>query len=141
MANLDLSTLLHAFAAMTAGGAAASGWTAAVIVANTAFDGLDHGRADRHLRKVLVATASFQAILMVASAGCAILSGAMAAFVTAIIVAFGFLSNIWTLAPRKDRAPEGLHKRNSTMRILAVSLSLVFTLVAAASALHAALGV
>jgi len=141
MANFDLSTVLHALAAMTAGGAAASGWTAAVIVANTAFDGLDHGRADRHLRKVLVATASFQAILMAAAAGCAILSGAMAAFVTAVIAALGFLSNMWTLAPRKDKAPEGLHKRNSTMRILAVSLTLIITVLAATSGVLAALGI
>lgn len=141
MANLELGTVLHAFAAMTAGAAAASGWTAAVIVANTAFDGLDHGRADRHLRKVLVATASFQAILMAAAAGCAILSGALAAFVAAVISALGFLSNMWTLAPRKDKAPDGLHKRNSTMRILAVSLTLIITLLAATSGVLASLGI
>jgi hypothetical protein len=141
MANLDLGTILHAASAMSAGGAAASGWTASVIVANTAFDGLDPGRADRHLRKVLVATASFQAILMAIAAGCAILSGATAAMVTAVIAALGFLSNMWTLAPRKDKAPEGLHKRNSTMRIIAVSLTLIITLVAATSGVLAALGI
>lgn len=136
----DLGALLHAIAAFAAGGAAASGWTASVIVANTAFDGLDHGRADRHLRKVLVATASFQAVLMGVAAGCAVLSGAITAFVTALIAALGFLSNMWTLSPRKDKAPEGLRKRTSTMRILAVSLTLIITCLAAASGVLAALG-
>jgi hypothetical protein len=137
----DLGAIFHAMAALFAGGAAASGWTAAVIVANTAFDGLDHGRADRHLRKVLVGTAGFQAGLLGLAAGCAVFSGAMAAFVCAAIAAVGFLSNMWTLAPRRDKAPEGLKKRSSTMRVVAVGLTLIITILAAVAGVLAALGV
>src|SRR4029077_20749901 len=100
----DLGTLFHALAAFAAGGAAASGWTASVIVANTAFDGLDHGRADRMLRKVLVATAGFQTMLLVGAAACALVVEAFAAGIVAAIAALGFFSNVWTLAPRKDKA-------------------------------------
>jgi len=137
----ELASILHAVAAMFAGAAAASGWTAAVIVANTAFDGLDHGRADRMLRKVIAATAGFQAALLGIAAGAALLSGARASGIVAAVAAFGFLSNIWTLAPRRDKAPEGLRKKNSTMRMVAVALTLIVTLVAVAAAVMAVLGI
>jgi hypothetical protein len=136
-----LVEILHAVGAMMAGGAAASGWTAAVIVANTAFDGLDHGRADRMLRKVIVATAGFQTALMGIAAACAFLSGAMAAAIVSVITALGFFSNVWTLAPRRDKAPEGLRKKNTTMRVVAVSLTLIMTLAALVAGVMVALGV
>lgn len=138
---MDLISLLHSLAALCAGGAAASGWTAAVIVANSAFDGLDHGRADRMLRKVLSATAGFQAALLGIATGAALLSNARAAAIVAGVAALGFLSNVWTLAPRRDKAPEGLKKRNSTQRIVAVALTLLMTMVALAAAIMAAFGI
>jgi len=138
----DLDPLFHAFAALFAGGAAASGWTASVIVANTSFDGLDHGRADRHLRQVLVASAGFQAALLGVAAGFAVMSGAMGAFITAGLAALGFLSNIWTLAPRRDKTPEGVKKRGgSRRRVLAVALTLMVTAVALTAAGLASFGV
>lgn len=137
----ELPPLLHAIAAMFAGGAAASGWTAAVIVANTAFDGLDHGRADRMLRKVIAATAGFQAALLGIATGAALLSGATAAGIVSAVAALGFLSNVWTLAPRRDKAPDGLRKKNSTMRVVAVALTLTVTLVSVAAAVMAATGI
>jgi hypothetical protein len=137
----EFARVLLAAAAGLAGGAAASGWTVAVIVANTAFDGLDHGRADRMLRKTLVATAGFQAALLGIAAGAAIIGGARAAGIVAIVAALGFLSNVWTLAPRRDKAPEGLRKKNSTMRVVAVALTLTVTLVAIAAAVLAVLAI
>jgi hypothetical protein len=137
----DLDPLFHAFSALFAGGAAASGWTASVIVANTSFDGLDHGRADRHLRQVLVASAGFQAALLGIAAGFAVMSGAVSAFITAGLAALGFLSNVWTLAPRRDKTPDGLKKRNSTRRMVAVALTLMMTAVALTAAVLAAFGV
>jgi hypothetical protein len=137
----EMALLLHSVAAMFAGGAAASGWTAAVIVANTAFDGLDHGRADRMLRKVISATAGFQAALLGIATGAALLSGATAAGIICAVAALGFLSNVWTLAPRRDKAPDGLRKKNSTMRVVAVALTLIVTLVSVAAAVMAAIGI
>jgi len=140
-ADMDLISLLHSLAALCAGGAAASGWTAAVIVANSAFDGLDHGRADRMLRKVLSATAGFQAALLGIATGAALLSNARAAAIVAGVAALGFLSNVWTLAPRRDKAPEGLKKKNSTQRIVAVALTLLMTMVALAAGIMAAFSI
>ena len=138
---MDLISLLHSLAALCAGGAAASGWTAAVIVANSAFDGLDHGRADRMLRKVLSATAGFQAALLGIATGAALLSNARAAAIVAGVAALGFLSNVWTLAPRRDKAPEGLKKKNSPQRIVAVALTLLMTMVALAAGIMAAFSI
>lgn len=135
----ELALLLTAAATFFAGGAAASGWTAAVIVANTAFDSLDAGRADRHLKRVIAATAGFQAVLMGLSASFSILSGAMAAFVVGLIAALGYLSNIWTLAPRREKTVPGARKRTTTQRIVAVALTLLVTAIALTSAVLAVL--
>jgi hypothetical protein len=138
----DWMPIFHAAAALLAGGAAASGWTASVIVANTAFDGLDHGRADRHLRAVIAGAAGFQAILLVTAAGFAILSGATAAFITALVAAAGFMSNVWTLSPRKTGTkPPGVREKRSTRRVVAVALTLLVTFVALTAGVLAAFGV
>lgn len=137
----DMQTILLAGAALCAGGAAASGWTAGVIVANTHFDGLDHGRADRMIRRVISATAGFQAALLGIATGAALLGGARAAAIVAAVSALGFLSNVWTLAPRKDKTPPGLKKRNSTQRIVAVALTLIMTIAALSAGVLAAFGV
>jgi hypothetical protein len=137
----DLLSILQSLAALCAGGAAASGWTAGVITANTAFDGLDHGRADRMLRKVITATAGFQAALLGIAAGAALLSNARAGAVICAIAAIGFLSNVWTLAPRREKNPPGLRKRHSTQRTVAVALTLIMTLTALAGGVIVAFGI
>jgi hypothetical protein len=124
----EMASILHAVAAMFAGGAAASGWTAAVIVANTAFDGLDHGRADRMLesdprprqasRRHCSASQPARRFFRAPAAG-----------IVCAVAALGFLSNVWTLAPRRDKARDGLKKKNTTMRVVAVALTLIVTLV------------
>lgn len=137
----DFTSIMLAAAALGAGGAASSGWTAAVIVPNTHFDGLDAGRADRMIRRVISATAVFQALLLGVAAGAALLGGARAAAIVSAICAVGFVSNVWTLAPRKDKTPPGLKKRNSTQRVVAVALTLMMTVAALAAAVLAAFGV
>lgn len=132
---------LLACAAMLSGGAAASGWTAAVIVANMAFDGLDAQRADRHLRRVLVGAAGFQALLAFAAGGTALLGGAIAAAVTAGVAGLGFLSNMWTLAPRKGKAPPGARRNEKARRAIAVSLTLTVTIAVLAAGVLSVLGI
>ena len=137
----DFTSIMLAVSALGAGAAASSGWTAAVIVPNTHFDGLDAGRADRMIRKVITATAGFQAILLGVAAAAALLGGARAAAIVAGICAVGFLSNVWPLAPRKEKAMAGVRKRTSTQRAVAVALTLIMTLAALTAALLAAFGV
>lgn len=138
---IDFALSVHGLAAVCAGAAAGSGWTGAVIVANTAFDGLDYGRADRHLRKLLTASAGFQAELLAIAAGLCLLSGATAGAVTALVGALGFISNMWTLAPRTEKHVPGAHRKLSSARIVAISLTLMMTLTAAAAGVLAAFGI
>jgi len=137
----DLPSIMLAAAALCAGGAAASGWTAGVIVANTNFDGLDAGRADRMLRKVITASAGFQALLLGACAGAALLGGARVAAIVAGFAALGFLSNIWTLSPRKGKTIPGARRRTSSQRVIAVALTLMMTAAALTAGVFAAIGV
>lgn len=136
----DPASILLSAAALCAGGAAASGWTAGVIVANTHFDGLDAGRADRMLRRVITASAGFQALLLGMCAGAALLGGARVAAIIAGFAALGFLSNIWTLAPRKDKTVPGVRKRTSAQRVVAVALTLMMTAAALTAGVFAAIG-
>lgn len=137
----EFSSILQAVAALSAGGAAACGWTAAVIVPNTAFDGLDHGRADRMIRRVISATAGLQALLLGIATGAALLGGARAAAIVAAVSAVGFLSNVWTLAPRKEKAMPGARKRTSSQRVVAVALTLIMTIAALTAGVLAVIGV
>ena len=137
----DFTSIMLAVAALGAGGAAASGWTAAVIVPNTHFDGLDAGRADRMIRKVISATAGLQALLLGVATGAALLGGARAAAIVSASCALGFLSNVWTLAPRKEKTVPGIRKRTSTQRAVAVALTLLMTVAALTAACLAAFGV
>jgi hypothetical protein len=93
------------------------------------------------LRKVLSATAGFQAALLGIAVGAALIGGARAAAVVSAVCALGFLSNVWTLAPRKDKMPDGVRKKNSTARVIAVALTLIMTLTALVAAVLAVLGI
>lgn len=135
----SIGNVFGALAAALAGGAAASGWTVAVIVANVAFDGLDYNRADRQLRRTLLVSSNFQAILLGVGSVFALLSGALASFIICLITALGFLSNVWTLAPRKGPRVTGVRENRKGKRIVAVSLTIIQTLVATLGAALAAL--
>ena len=138
----DWTNILHGVSAAFAGGAAASGWTVAVIVANVAFDGLDYNRADRQLRRVLLVSSNFQATLLGVAAVIGLVSGAIAAFVVSLITALGFLSNVWTLAPRK-KGPRvtGVRENRKGKRIVAVALTITLSLLAAMASVLAAVGI
>jgi hypothetical protein len=138
---MDFREVLAATAAIFAAGAASSAWTGAVIVANAAFDGLDAGRADRQLRRVIASAAGFQAGLLGVATGAALFAGARAAAIVAALTALGFLSNIWTLSPRKEKTMPGASKRTKSARMLAVSLTLIFMVAALTSAVLAVVGI
>ncbi len=138
----DFQGIMLGAAAALAGGAAASGWTCAVIVANVAFDGLDYNRADRQLRRTLLVASNFQAVLLGVAAVMALIGGAIAAFVTCLLTALGFLSNVWTLAPRQKRGRvTGMRENRKGKRLVAVALTLVMTIMATGAAILSAMGV
>jgi hypothetical protein len=81
------------------------------------------------------------AVLLLVAGGLAILGSALVAGIAALIAAFGFFSNRWTLANVKSSGSKKAdQKPGKTQRIVAVSLTLVFSAVAAVGAGFAMIG-
>ena len=108
-------------------------WIAAIVAPNTSFDRLDYSRADGHVRLLLINGSNHIAFVLLAASALAFLAGAVGAGIVGGLAAMGFFSNRWTLAARtkEERAPKGVRAREKTKRVVAVSLTLIFTLVAA----------
>lgn len=116
-------------------------WIVTIVAPNTSYDNLKEADADKHVRELLKAASDPIAVLLLVAAGLAILGGGLISGLAALIAAFGFFSNRWTLAQAPKRsADEGEKRVGKTRRILAVSLTLVFSLVALAAAIIAVLG-
>ena len=129
-------------AAVLLGLATGAGWVAAIVAPNCFYDGLDAGRADRQVRNLLKDVSTPTAFLLLAAGALGILGGAIGAGVCAILAALGFLTNAWTLKGfKRGEVPQGVKRRRSSQRIVAVGLTLLFTLVAAIGAVLAAVGV
>lgn len=107
-------------------------WIAAIVAPNTSYDRLDYSRADGHIRLLLVNSSGHVAFTLLAATALAFLAGAVGAGIVGGLAAAGFFSNRWTLAPRtkEERAPKGVRTREKTKRVVAVSLTLIFTLIA-----------
>lgn len=118
-------------------------WVAAIVAPNTSYDRLDYSRADGHVRLLLVNSSGHIAAACLAAAALAFLSGALGAGIVGGLGAAGFFTNRWTLAPRKkdEKAPPGRRARDKTKRVVAVSLTLIFTLVTVIAAGLAIAGV
>ena len=115
-------------------------WIAAIVSPNTSYDHLTAIQAEKHVRELLKSASDPIAVILLVAAGLAILGGATVSGILSLIAAAGFFSNRWTLASiksgdGKEEAP------GKTQRILAVSLTLLFGLAAAAAAILAVLGV
>ena len=116
-------------------------WIVTIAAPNASYDNLKEADADKHVRELLKATSDPIAVLLLVAAGLAILGGGLISGLAALIAAFGFFSNRWTRAQTPKRsADEGEKRVGKTRRILAVSLTLVFSLVALAAAVIAVFG-
>lgn len=122
-------------ATLLLGLAVGAAWIAAIVAPNTSYDRLDATRADNHVRELLKSASDPIAVMLLAAGALAILGGALVAGITSFLAAFGFFSNRWTLAgyKRGETPPDAKEKRKA-QRAIAVSLTLIFTLVAAIAA-------
>ena len=114
-------------------------WIVAIVAPNTSYDHLKGKAADQHVRELLKSASDPIAVLLLVACALAILGGAIASGVASLIAAIGFFTNRWTLASNTSRkaSEENVGK---TRRILAVSLTMVFSLLAIAAAVFAVLG-
>lgn len=129
-------------ATLLLGLAVGAAWIVTIVAPNTSYDSLDATRADKHVRGLLKSASDPIAAVLLVAGGLAILGGALVSGVTAFLAAFGFFTNRWTLAnfKRGETPPDAKEKRKA-QRAIAVSLTLVFALVAAVAAVLAVLGI
>lgn len=104
-------------------------WMMAIVSPNVAYDTLDEDDADGHVRQLLKSGSDTLAVLLVAAAALAVLGGAIGAGITAALAAFGFFTNRWTLSNLDDEEDD-TKPPSKRQRMLAVSLTLIFSLVA-----------
>ncbi|MCR9269960.1 MAG: hypothetical protein NXH72_08245 [Hyphomonadaceae bacterium] len=122
-------------AVLLMGIAVGAAWIVAIVAPNTSYDHLNDDEAEDHVRELLKSASDPIAVLLLVAAGLAILGSALIAGISALIAAFGFFTNRWTLAGIKAKDGKTDHQKpGKTQRILAVSLTLIFSLVAAAGA-------
>lgn len=127
-------------AVLLAGLAVGATWIVAIVAPNTSYDHLSAKQAETHVRELLKSASDPIAVMMLVAGALAILSGAMVAGILSLIAAGGFFSNRWTLASGKTHTGKE-EAPGKTQRILAVSLTLLFALVAATAAILAVLGI
>jgi len=117
-------------------------WIVAIVAPNTSYDHLKDQDADDHVRELIKAASDPIAVLLLVAGGLAILGGILVSGIAALIAAFGFFINRWTLARANTKSKDpGEQNVGKTRRILAVSSTLVFSLVASTAAVLAVFGV
>ncbi|MEM1105458.1 MAG: hypothetical protein AAGH87_03635 [Pseudomonadota bacterium] len=137
-----LQTAATGLAVLTSALATGAAWIACVAAPNCSFDRLDYSRADGHVRQLLSETSRLIAVVLLAACALAAIGGAYGAATLSGLAAAGFLTNTWTLSPRKrSGAPPGARQKKKSQRIVAVSLSLMFTAVAAIASVLAVFGI
>ncbi len=120
--------------------ATGAAWIMAVVAPNCSYDRLDASRADGHIRQLLKSGSDMIAFVLLGAGALSILGGALAAGITGFLAALGFFSNRWTLS-KLPKTPEGVKRRRKSQRIVAVGLTLMFTLVAGIGGVLAVFGV
>ncbi|MBL8549471.1 MAG: hypothetical protein JNJ73_05760 [Hyphomonadaceae bacterium] len=103
----------------------ALGWTTlfCFVVAPVSFKDMDYGRADRHVRRIIKAGHGALAVLCLAAAGFALVSGAVAGAVIAAMCAAFYVMCQWALAPRDDPRPAGARRQMKGQRVVASLLT------------------
>lgn len=103
----------------------AMGWTMlfSFIVAPVSFSDMDQGRADRHVRRVIKRGHGIVAGVCVLAALCALVSGAIAGSIVALLCGVFAVMCQWALAPRDDARPIGGTRKLKTARVAASGLT------------------
>jgi len=127
-------------AIMLLGVSVGAAWIAAIVAPNTSYDRLKDGAADGHVRSLLKSASDPIAVMLLVAGALAILGGALVSGIMALLAALGFFTNRWLL-PDAEKAKSKDDTGGKTQRVLAVSMTLIFTLVAAIGAVLAVFGV
>nr|WP_070959038.1 hypothetical protein [Hyphomonas sp. Mor2] len=117
-------------------------WIVTIVAPNASYDHLNANNADKHVRELLRSASDPIGALLLGAAALSLLGGALIAGITALLAAFGFFTNRWTLANfKRGETPPDANEKRKAQRVIAVSLTLIFALVASAAAVLAVLGI
>ena len=136
-----LRTFGQSGAVLAIGLATGAAWIMAIVVPNVSYDRLDYSRADGFVREMLKKGSHQITFILLVGSALAVLGGAVGAAIAAGIAALGFLTNQWTLSSLSGKTVPGARRKRKTQRVVAVSLTLIFTLTAAAAAVMAMFGI
>ena len=136
-----LSAFSGKIAVLLAGIAVGAAWIIAIAAPNCSYDRLDASRADGHVRKLIHDTSTAIAGILLAAMALSLLGQQLVSAILFALAAFGFFTNRWTLSPKKaGDAPKGVRTSNKSKRVVAVSLTLMFTACVAIGGVLAVLG-
>lgn len=107
--------------------AAGSAWIAAIAAPNTSYDKLDAARADSHIRSLLRTASAQICVMLIVASALAFAAHRYLSGLFGLIAAAGFVTNRLTLSRRSTAGR--VRERSQARRIIAVSLTLVFTVV------------
>jgi hypothetical protein len=137
-----LQIYLGAISVLLIGIAVGGAWICAILGPNVFYDKLDAGRANTQVKALLRAGSTPVAGLLLAASCCAFLAGALATGILSLVSAIGFFLNRWTLSGfKRGETPPGARRRRKSQQIVAVSLSLLFLLVAIIAGVLAIIGI
>lgn len=105
-------------------------WLMAIVSPNVAYDRRKGREADADVRAMLKAGSPQIGFVLLAATAFSVLAGHFVSAGTSLLAAFGFFTNLWTLASHKqDRAAAEDQSEKKSLRVLAAAFSLIFSLV------------
>ena len=104
-------------------------FTTTIVAPNVSFDRLDGQRANGHVRSLIRSGSSIAATIYVICACLFLIGGAYGAASLSTLAAFGFFTNLWTLAPSKRVKGVSVSGREKSKRVIAISMSIMFMFV------------
>lgn len=138
----DLPEIMRAASALFAGAGMGSAIVVVMVVSASAFEKLDYGRADRHVRLTLSRTHPWIAAFAGLAGVLAVVGGAVAAAGVNAVVAVLALFAQWALAPKdREELPAGMRQRHKTARIVSAALTIMLAPVLAIAGILAVIGV
>ncbi len=130
----NLPFLLNKLGLMTCALAIGAAWVAAIVSPNCSFDKLTGARADGHVRELIHRTSPQIGFLMVVAGALFLFGASPVAGIVGLVSAFGFYATRMMLAPKEGKNAPGVRTKRKEQRGTSVSLFLMFTITAVASA-------
>lgn len=138
----DFPDMMRAASTLFAGAGMGAAIVVVMVVSASAFEKLDYGRADRHVRLTLSRTHPWIATFAALAGVLAVVGGAIASAGVNAVVAVLALFAQWALKPKdREEMPAGVRQRHKTARIVSAALTIMLAPILAIAGVLAMFGV